>query len=297
MYVLYIDVLFGINWSMDTLIFLCVSLVLNRRVKWSYIVWGSMIAALVYCMLWIMPVLWQMPQALYAILVPIPSILWIYRPKCYKEFFKIYIVSMTIAAVFGGIIFNLWYTFVSPSSSISSIHVMLLVGIGVVITLGFYSGFYYLRRQLIFPAFEYKVDITYGKKQVQVLSLLDTGNLLYTPQRHEPVLVVEFNAIQSILEKEQIEQYKAFMNASWMEIEKAVIEGDYKMEVMIPFNSVGCRSGVLWGIRVDQVKIQKGTKKILVAPCVIGIASEKLFTDGQFQALLHPEFILEEVTA
>lgn len=282
---------------MDTLIFLCVSLVLNRRVKWRCMVWGGMIAAIIYCMLWIIPVLRQIPHGLYAILVPIPSILWLYRPRCYKEFFKVYIVSMTIAAVFGGMIFNIWYTLAWPSSRVSSIHIMLLVGIGSVITIGFYSGFYYLRRQLIFPAFEYKLEITYGEKQVEVLALLDTGNLLYTPQTHEPVLVVEFNAIQSLLAEEQIKQYKEFNKASWMDIENGVIEGKYQVEVMIPFNSVGCQSGVLWGIRVEQVKIQKGDKKVLAAPCIIGIASEKLFTDGQFQALLHPEFILEEVTA
>lgn len=297
MYVVYIDVLFIINWVMDVLIFFGVSVVLNKRIKcWSVLLAGAM-AALVYCMLVVIPVLQRLPYWIDALVIPIPSILMLYKPTQYKAFFKEYIVSIVIAAIYGGIIFNIWYVCVGVQIHVRSMSIVLLLAIGFGVACFFYMSFYFIRRQFIFPVFAYHLQIHNQGRQIELDALLDTGNFLYTPKRHEPVLIVEYTPLKPLLTDSQRNHYEQFQKATLSEIEGGITEGIYSMDALIPFNSVGCKNGFLWGIRVDSVCIQKQLKKILVSPCIIGVASEALFTDGQFHALLHPEFILEEEIA
>ena len=297
MYVIYLDILFLINWIMDTLIFYCVSLVLNKRIKHRYTLVAGALAALIYCMLLVIPVLQQIPYIIYSLIIPMPSLLILYRPNRYKVFFKEYLLSVVIAAVFGGIIFNSWYLIYGAESRVSSISIILLIGIGISVSGCFYGGFYFIRRQLIFPTFEYQLTINYRGGDIQIQSLLDTGNLLYTPRKHEPVLVAEYEVVKPLLTKEEQQKYEQFRKSNEVQIEEGVISGFYGIEQLIPFNSVGCKNGFLWSVRVDSVEIKKYSRNIKIRPCIVGLYSGKLFSDSRFQALLHPEFILEEEMA
>lgn len=294
-YVIYIDILFIINWVMDTLIFYCVSLILNKRIKHRFMIMAGALAALIYCMLIILPVLQKIPYAIYALVIPIPSLLLLYKPIHYKTFFKEYLLSMFVAALFGGMVFNCWYLINGVQTNVSAISIFLLIGIGIGICGSFYGGFYWIRRQLIFPSFEYEVTIQCRDRSVVVKSLLDTGNLLYTPVKHEPVLVMEYEVMKSLLSPQQRDIYEEFSKATELEIEEGILSGAYKIDQLIPFHSVGCRNGFLWGIQVENVQIKKYSTQHIVTSCIIGLSNEKLFSDDQFQALLHPEFILEEV--
>lgn len=294
MYVLYIDILFIINWMMNTFIFYCTSLILNKRIKHRYIIIAGAIAALVYCMLLVLPVLQKIPYMVYALVIPIPSLLLLYKPTHYKTFLKEYALSLFVAALFGGMIFNCWYLVNGVQSRVSAVSIWLLITISIGICGSFYIGFYWIRRRFIFPSFEYSLIVKYKGKDICVESLLDTGNLLYTPIKHEPVLVMEYEVIKPLLNPQEQNAYEQFSRATSLEIEEGILNGTYTLERLIPFNSVGCKNGFLWGIQVDDICIQKCSTQVMVASCIVGLSDEKLFTDGQFQALLHPEFILEE---
>lgn len=294
MYVIYIDVLFMINLIMDTLIFFCTTLILNRKVKLRKIVMAALMASLFYCMLVVLPILQSIPYSIYAFFIPVPAILYLYKPQRVKEFAKLYLLSLFIAAVYGGIIFNVWYTLGSTLYQNKSIGIYLLVFIAVMVTTCFYFAFYFIRRRLIFPAFEYQLALKDHDRYVEVRALLDTGNLLYTPIGHEPVIVVEYGAIKPLLSDEEQSNYETFYRSSTKEIEDSIIKGKCKAQALIPFSSVGCNEGYLWGIRVDEMIIKKVSGERKVSDCMVGISRETLFSDKQYQALLHPEFIFEE---
>ena len=297
MYVIYIDLLFIINWSMDILIFYCVTLVLNKKIKHWRIIIAGMIAALLYCMLVISPILQSIPHWVYTLFIPMCSILYLYKPCNLKVFLKIYILSMMIAAVFGGLIFNIWYTFGNSIQEINSLGICMLIGIGLVIAYLFYSGFYFLRRRFIFPAFEYQLKIKNYGLTYELNALLDTGNLLYTPISHLPVIVIEYETMKHILTDTQRINFERYRKSSDKEIEEGLIRGECKPDMLIPFNSVGCKSGYLLGFQVEEVIIKRLAGEKIISNCVIGISNETLFSDREYHALLHPEFILEEAMA
>lgn len=297
MYVVYIDILFIINWSMDVLIFYCVTLVLNKKIKhWRIIIAGT-IAALFYCMLVISPILQSIPYWLYTLFIPICSIVYLYKPHSLKVFLKIYVLSMMVAAVFGGLIFNIWYTFSTNVQGFDSLGIYMLIGIGCIITCLFYSGFYFMRRRFIFPAFEYRLKLKNDGQYSELNALLDTGNLLYTPISHLPVIVVEYEVIRNLLTEAQRTNFERYRRSREKEIEEGLVSGECKPDVLIPFNSVGCKSGYLWGFKVEEVTIKRLAGEKAISNCVIGVSNESLFSDRQYHALLHPELILEEAIA
>lgn len=295
MYVIYLDILFFINWLMNTLIFYCVSLILNKRIKKRKLIMAGALSACLYCMLLIIPILQTIPYAIYAFIIPIPSILMLYKPHHLKQFLQYYLVSMLSAALFGGVIFNIWYLVSDVTHKIDSVSLLLLAGIGISVSVCFYCSFYWIRNRFILPAFEYTLTIHYQGKEIEVQSLLDTGNLLYTPKTHEPVLVAEYATIKSLLTETQQQAYEHFSKLSNREIETEVINGLYKWEELIPFNSVGCACGFLWSIQLDHLTIHRRGMKKTVPSCMLGITNMSLFSDDHYHALLHPDFILEEV--
>lgn len=294
MYVIYLDVLYLINWVMDLMIFYCVSLILNRHVRCGTLVLASAIAALVYCMLVVIPILQKIPYGIYALVVPIPSLLILFKPKTYRTFIRQYIVSLLVGALFGGGVFSIWSYWYGGGGNVSNISILMLIAIGLGISTIFYLGFRWLRRQFIFPAFSYQLVLKDHGESVQIQALLDTGNTLYTYRSHQPVLVVEYGGMKKLLSKQQRQAYEQFSKCKLEEVEAKIMDGSYSLDELIPFNSVGCPNGFLWALEIERIEMKNGTKKIEIAPCMVGISSERLFEDHQFHALLHPEFILKE---
>ena len=297
MHVLYIDVLFIINWSMDVLIFYCLTLVLNKKIEHWRIIIAGMIAALLYCMLVILPILQSIPYWIYALFIPVFPILYLYKPDRIQVFFKTYLLSMMIASVFGGCIFNIGYIFYSGSGKFDTLSIYKLVGIGLVIAFIFYSSFYFLRRRFIFPTFEYELQFRNQGQMYEVRALLDTGNLLYTPISHLPVIVVEYQAAKHVLTEAQRMNYEHYSKSSEQEMEEGLVMGMCRPDILIPFNSVGCKSGYLWGFKIEEVVIKRLRGEKVISNCIIGVSNDSLFSDKQYHALLHPEFILEEAIA
>jgi stage II sporulation protein GA (sporulation sigma-E factor processing peptidase) len=204
-----------------------------------------------------------------------------------KEFFKVYVVCTGVAMLIGGATFSAWYM-LGYTTAINSINVMGLIGIGALIGSIVYFSFDKIRKRLVLPAFEYDITIRHANKKVYIKSILDTGNCLYTSLDHKPVIVVTYEAIKELFTDEQeivINQYKN-------DILQLLCQDVFKPSYIIPFNSVGCKAGILLGIEVDQVSLHKNSFEKNVEKCVVGVAFNNIFRDQAYTALLHPDFIL-----
>ena len=276
---------------MDVIIFFIATMLLNKTIKlWRHIVGGTL-ASLISCMLIVIPVLQDIPYSLYALFVPIIPVIYIYKPMCFKQFIKIYLLSFSVAAFIGGTTFSMWYISGNYDQSIQKMNVMVLIVIGLCVGMAVYFGIYFIRGLFIFPLFEYQVKLTQEGKMVKMKALMDTGNRLYTPISHKPVIVVEYRSVKPLLSIDQIRLFEKYHNKVEALIEKGV-EGP---KALIPFNSVGCENGILWGIEIEQLELCKTRYKKCFSKCMIGITHNPLFNDHHYEALLHPDYILEEV--
>ena len=293
MQVIYLDVLFIINLIMDFLIFFTVTLIMNKWLSiWRQLV-AALMASVLYCLLIIVPCMQSIPYTFYSLWIPVIPILFLYRPYSYKEFGKYFLICTGVAAIYGGVVFNLWYIFGGNYYKIQSMNLMVLIGISVCVALLFYMNFYWIRRCFIFKRFSYKLILKRKRHEKVVSALLDTGNLLYTPISHHPVIVVTYEAVKALLTAIERENIAQFFKCKDKEVENYLMLDKAGPDVLIPFNSIGCKQGFLWGINIDEVKVMTQVGEKVIHHCVVGISKEPLYSDKQYEALLHPEYILE----
>lgn len=291
MYVIYMDVLFLINFIMDTIIFWIVSMLVNEPIKMRKIVMGGILGAGLYCLLIVIPFLQYVPYSIYSLFIPIIPILYVFRPIHVKQLLKYYLVAMLIAALLGGITFSLWSMLGQDYRAINDLNIVILIGIGLGIGFIFYIAFYSIRRRLILPIFEYKIKFINNNKEATVKALLDTGNCLYTPVTHRPVIIVEYDRAKVLLTEKEQQLYEEFSD----NLLELVQMKNHAMKHMIPFNSLGCEEGMILGIEIDEMILEKMSIQRHFYKCVVGIVQMPLFNDHSYKALLHPEYILGEV--
>lgn len=291
MYVIYMDVLFLINFIMDTIIFWIVSMLVNEPIRIKKIVIGGILGAGLYCLLIVIPILQYVPYSIYSLFIPVMPILYIFRPVHIKQLLKYYLVAMLIAALLGGVTFSLWYMLGSSHKTINDLSIVVLISIGLGIGFIFYMGFYCIRRRFIFPLFEYKIKFINNDKETIVNALLDTGNCLYTPVTHRPVIIVEYDRAKILLTEKEQQLYEQFSD----NLLELVQMNNHAMKHIIPFNSVGCEEGMILGIEIDEMILEKMSLQRHFYKCIIGIVQMPLFNDHSYKALLHPEYILGEV--
>ena len=287
MYVIYVDILFLINLFMDMIIFYIAAMILNKPINFCKIFFGSLQAAFVYCLLIYIPFLQGLPYLIYALCTPVIPILYIYRPHTVKTFIKVYLVCCVSAWVLGGSVFSIWYL-LRPGGAPQTMQIIWLIFIGTMIGGMFSIFFYQIRKRLILPVFEYEINIKHTGKAICIKSLLDTGNCLYTLLGHQPVIVANFDVIKELFSDEQLLAVNKHKDNMMALIQTGVFSPSY----VIPFHSVGCKAGMLIGIQVDQIKICKGDFEKRAEKCIIGMAFNPIFQDQSYQALLHPDLIM-----
>lgn len=287
MYVIYIDMLFCINWIMDFFIFYTSLLILNRKISWKQLIIITTFSAIMACMVVVSPVLQRIPTWIYAIGTSIIPISYLTKPLVIKDLFRPFIVFHGVAFLLGGAIFNIWTLFYDYYS-ITCVSILLLITIALLCTSLIYFSFEQIRQRCILPLFEYEMDIFHDKQCIRLKSLLDTGNCLYTPITHKAVIVSTYEALKPILTPQQL----AFLSKKKQVLTKELFS-DMPFEpcYIIPFHSVGCSEDILFGIEVEKVVIRRATLETCIEKCVIGIASEPLFRTSTYQALLHPDYI------
>ncbi|MFR8035213.1 MAG: sigma-E processing peptidase SpoIIGA, partial [Lachnospiraceae bacterium] len=123
-------------------------------------------------------------------------------------------------------------------------------------------------RKIIYP-----VEIQVGEKRIEAKALIDTGNRLYTPGGN-PVSIMDHGLAEEWLGGQEIKRM------------------DYRLEggipyILIPYQSIGKELGFMAVIKADRMVIHKDTSDETVAAPAIGI-SELCFSRGkEYQVILH----------
>lgn len=124
-------------------------------------------------------------------------------------------------------------------------------------------------RRLVESRHIYEVTLTEEGENVVCRALFDTGNLLTDPVSGKPVSVVE----ETDLMKGWLDKYPQ----------------KYKI---IPYQSVGKEHGILEGIVVDELVIQKEQEQVVKKGAVVAFYRGKLSKDGDFQMILNNSLMM-----
>lgn len=106
--------------------------------------------------------------------------------------------------------------------------------------------------------------------QIRVKALLDTGNRLAEPISGKPVCIVD----EEVLAKLTLEN-SLFFRA-------------------IPFRSIGCEKGMIYGVQIPKVHIEDGENMYVVTNVICAGIGNKLSARNEYQMIIHPEVLIEE---
>lgn len=276
MQIIYIDILFTINFIMDIFIFFTGSL-LYKRVPFKKLVLASTAAAILSCLVVMFPNLEKLSFNLYYIFLPCIPIILLYGTK---NFLKVYFINFFCACMIGGVAFNVYFYSATMLGSKASFILTILCG--AIISFLTYYFLIAMRKKLLFIIGEAFISFELFGNTVNLKGIIDTGNMLYTAFSKEPVVIVALSKVKKYLGPELLK----FMDE--IDTGKESLKMLDKIS-LIPFNSVGCKSGLIVGIKVMNVTVKRGTKTYVHRNAIIGLSSE-LFKED-INVLIHPDLV------
>lgn len=136
------------------------------------------------------------------------------------------------------------------------------------------------------------ISIQFKGKSVSVTTLLDTGNSLMEPLSKLPVFVVEYSIIKILIPEALRKIFETNMENNYIALEKAMGElRDVVNIKLIPFKSLGLKSGFLIGFKPDCIIVSQDFKKNTYEELIIGIYNGKLSNEEEYYGLLNLEII------
>ena len=224
------------------------------------------------------------------ILLSIAMIYIAFKPEGVKRFIKQLLIFYLATFTFGGVAFALLY-FVKPGEILIEngiyigtypIKIALLGGIVgfVIITIAFNLIKGKLSKNDMFC----NIHIYINSKRKDMISMIDTGNLLKEPITGMPVVIVEKEELIDIIPMEILNNIDKIINGDIDDIKN--IEQYISKFRVIPFNSLGKQNGLLLGIKADKIIVDYDENKIEHNNIIIGVYEKKLCKNDSYKALI-----------
>lgn len=305
---IYADMVFLINFIMDSFILWIVSITGRKKVKPPWILLGGLIMSALYCLLIFTAAFRYMNLYAASVLILSLGIAVALRPRHIKQFVKMLLTAYAIAFTVGGLGMALYYltdlpyavyyltsdpasfmrglSWKLPAACIAASYGLIRLGLFAVEHIT-------VKRQVLCP-----VRVFWGDDDICFDALLDTGHSLCEPITHAPVIVAEFEKIKTFLpDGVKLLFYENHESDLQNLLDSQGNDGArfYNRLRMIPFTSLGRANGMLIGFRPDRVAISLRRKETTRDDVVIGIYNHKLTRDGRYQGLLGPEAAAETV--
>jgi len=296
---LYADMLFLINFIMNSFVLWVVSKITRnqRKARWLFV--GAGVMSLLYTLLIAVEPLRFINVALSSVVILTAGVLVAFRLDGMRGFIKLIVIAYVISFTVGGLGMSLffltdipyavyfiagdWQGFAGEISwqlvlaGMAASYVLIKLGLKI-------ARRHTMKRQMLC-----NVQIFMGKQDTSFEALVDTGHSLKEPLSQSPVIIAEFEHVKDFLPDGLkvlfYEKCESDLTGLLLNQEGAF----YKRIRMIPFTSLGRTNGMLIGFRPDRVAVE-GAKE---APpdVVIGIYNDRLCHDGRYQGLLSPELI------
>lgn len=204
--------------------------------------------------------------------------------KCLKQLIIFYLTSFT----FGGTAFALLY-FIKPSEILMKngvyigaypLKIAILGGIVGFVTI--VVAFKTVRGRITSRNMYCKTRIQIGGKEIQSISMIDSGNLLKEPISGNPVVIVETSILQNIIPSQILNNIKEITEGK---IEQIPIEYASKLRI-VPFTSLGMPNGILLGLKIDKLIIEHDDEEIENNDIIMGLYNKKLSKTDKYTSLI-----------
>lgn len=261
---IYLDSLFLLNFMINLWILQLVKLKYSLEVCKGRILFAALLGASMYILAFTLPLksIFLQPLSV-AVSVPcmmrtlLPRKRWKYRIRLIGSgFFYVFVIAGILR-----VLFYKWRLFTGLEISISGV----LGGTYICMRVAEIA----MKRRKLSDKNVCQVVIKSAGMKTTLSALVDTGNSLLEPISKKPVSIVD----EEILAKITLEN-PLFFRA-------------------IPYRSVGCENGTLYGVEVPEIRIFCENTCYVAKNIICAGTPHKLSTKGTYQMILHPALLTE----
>ncbi len=274
--VVYIDLLFLINFLMDSVIIYAASLMLKRSLKISRLFFSACVSA-VYSAVMFFPQLTILFSLIFKIVFFIlPSIIAFPTKDVFLILKNTIILSVSYAA-FGGVMFFLIFatnfgTSVGAAVSNGEIYINISSVTLVISTIFAYLMVYIMsfvnHKGINLQKKITKANICYEGKTITVNALMDTGCSLTDPLSGKPVFIISPGVMKDL----------TTMNLA---------EFKNKNCHTIPFSTIENSNGTMFGFIAEYIAFEN----LIIKSAIVGISPICLNSNSEFDAIFNPEIL------
>ena len=299
-YVVYGDVLWGINFCLDLILLWATAKAGHFPFKKARLFLAAVAGAFY-------GVLILVPQLSMAYLFPVKIgfsflMLWIaFGSLPLRSFFKVvlyfYLLSFTMAgAVLGG-------NSLLKANGITyfdafSIHWLSLIFAVLAAFLLVRWAIFYIRKNFRREGLVRKASIYIAGQKVPIKVFMDTGNDLIDPITQKPVMVLEYAAVQHIFPKAFNRVYEKYAAVDVVKVVEKASNMNLGFSLrLIPFNAIGRENGMLLGIKPKTIFFEgnKELEQSMLKDIIICLYHRPLGKSKGYNAIMNP-MVLEEAS-
>ena len=302
--IVYVDLIFFLNFLMDGMILLAAAW--SRRIKVK--IWRIAAAAALgsgYAVWMLLSSQWVWFTFVVKCIFSLLMIMTAFGFGSLQNFLGNLSVFYFINFVVAGGIFGIHYIFQSPNEILNGLVTTRSGGFAFQIKIGLLfigitaSGLLIYYRSIVrgisqrrkMGSFLAEVQISVGTVESRCVGLIDTGNQLYDPLTRTPVMIVEAALWEGILpdtwlrsiRTSQVEQLVAAMDGedfAWRDRLR-----------LVPYRGVNRGTQFMLAFKPDKVVITHNDLKVEAGKVLIGMDGGKLCSDGSYQAIIHPTLV------
>ena len=289
---IYIDVIFLVNFIMDTMILWIISLMDRRKVALKRIVAGGGTGALLYCLLLFLPYLGSwMNYVLGSVILGI-SVWMTFRPSTLKAYIRLKIFALLASVLVGGIFIAIFYfTKVSHMIPLAignfSIKLLLVLTIAIYVLMKWAGGV--LISTVANREGYCRVSVCFNGKKAEIMALMDTGNFLVEDSFGNKIIIAEFGAIRQFFNTET--QMLYYQKLTPQQILEGITDEQIKTRLqLIPFSSIGSEGGLLTAFKADFVEVFT-EKNVVLQNALLVIYNGRLSTNKCCNGIINPSII------
>ncbi len=299
--VIYLDVIWLLNFCFDLLLLLLTAFILKRQVKKRRYMLGALIGSSIVLLLFT-PFAMVVSHPLGKLLFSIFIVLATFGFQRFRSFFQNLFAFYFVTFLMGGGMIGV-HSFLQTNTVIQD---GLLIsqndGFGdpiswLFVLTGFPAIWLFSKKRLGEVGTKKRqvdeqvlVEIHIHGETIRLKGLVDSGNQLYDPMTKTPVMIVQADQLTAICGEPFIELMKQSHPVEVMQ----KIDDQFPLLDrlrLVPYRAVGHDHGFLLCLKPDTVFIYSKTHMIQPAKCFVGLSLSGLSADQEFQSIIHPDML------
>ena len=293
MQVIYVDILIMTNFIADYFLLLLTAFISASETKRIRVFFGAAIAS--FCSLLIFaPELDAFLEMLVRLCASLLIVFVSFGFVNFKRYIKLVLVFYTANVILAGGAMVLWSIF-SPKGLVirngavfyNISPITLIVTCAAVYLISLVVSKIIDRRRS--RGNEYSVTLELEGKKVEILGIVDSGNMLRDTISAAPVIVCHYDKVCSLFDSElkEIFEKKNFEMGFYSALQNSRYKNRFRV---IPFETID-GSGLMSAIVLDRATVNSKGRKQQINSVIMAVTHKKI-AGGEFDVLLNPELIM-----